>query len=169
MDPEDLREVISAYQKCVAETVRRFDGFVAKYMGDGVLAYFGYPQAHEDDAERAVRAGLETAPGSSWTPSWALSTRALSNARTLISHEQFVVKLQLFIIERHCVIKLINNKHQKITMAAINTNKSPVTTGNPKSMTSPCESVDSQPDGRSLRVDLACYSRAIPVADRIAS
>jgi class 3 adenylate cyclase len=59
MDPEDLREVISVYQKCVAETVRRFGGFVAKYMGDGVLVYFGYPQAHEDDAERAVRAGLE--------------------------------------------------------------------------------------------------------------
>ena len=59
MDPEDLREVISAYQKCVAETVRRFGGFVAKYMGDGVLIYFGYPQAHEDDADRAVRAGLE--------------------------------------------------------------------------------------------------------------
>jgi class 3 adenylate cyclase/predicted ATPase len=59
MDPEDLREVISAYQKCVAETVRRFGGFVAKYMGDGVLVYFGYPQAHEEDAERAVRAGLE--------------------------------------------------------------------------------------------------------------
>src|ERR1700719_1694743 len=58
MDPEDLREVISAYQRCVAETVRRFGGFVAKYMGDGVLVYFGYPQAHEDDAERAVRAGL---------------------------------------------------------------------------------------------------------------
>ena len=59
MDPEDLREIISAYQKCVAETVQRFGGFVAKYMGDGVLVYFGYPQAHEDDAERAVRAGLE--------------------------------------------------------------------------------------------------------------
>jgi class 3 adenylate cyclase len=59
MDPEDLREVISAYQKCVTETVGRFGGFVAKYMGDGVLIYFGYPQAHEDDAERAVRAGLE--------------------------------------------------------------------------------------------------------------
>jgi predicted ATPase/class 3 adenylate cyclase len=59
MDPEDLREVISAYQKCVAETVQRFGGFVAKYMGDGVLVYFGYPRAHEDDAERAVRAGLE--------------------------------------------------------------------------------------------------------------
>jgi class 3 adenylate cyclase len=59
MDPEDLREVISTYQKCVAETVQRFGGFVAKYMGDGVLFYFGYPQAHEDDAERAVRAGLE--------------------------------------------------------------------------------------------------------------
>jgi class 3 adenylate cyclase len=59
MDPEDLRDVISAYQKCVAETVHRFDGLVARYMGDGVLVYFGYPQAHEDDAERAVRAGLE--------------------------------------------------------------------------------------------------------------
>jgi class 3 adenylate cyclase len=59
MDPEDLREVISAYQKCVADVVQRFGGFVAKYMGDGVLVYFGYPQAHEDDAERAVRAGLE--------------------------------------------------------------------------------------------------------------
>src|SRR4249920_3041736 len=56
MDPEDLREVISTYQNCVAETVH---GFVAQYMGDGALVYFGYPQAHEDDAERAVRAGLE--------------------------------------------------------------------------------------------------------------
>jgi class 3 adenylate cyclase/predicted ATPase len=60
MDPEDLRKIISAYQNCVAETVRRFGGFVAKYLGDGVLVYFGYPQAHEDDAERSVRAGLET-------------------------------------------------------------------------------------------------------------
>ena len=59
MDPEDLREVISAYQKCVTDTIGRFGGFVAKYMGDGVLIYFGYPQAHEDDAERAVRGGLE--------------------------------------------------------------------------------------------------------------
>src|SRR6516164_5542809 len=59
LDPEDLRGVISAYQRCVAETVRQFGGFVAKYMGDGVLVYFGYPQAHEDDAEQAVRAGLE--------------------------------------------------------------------------------------------------------------
>src|SRR5262245_57605155 len=59
MDPEDLREVISAYQKCVAETVQHFGGFVARYVGDGVLVYFGYPHAHEDDAERAVRAGLE--------------------------------------------------------------------------------------------------------------
>src|SRR5947207_6306342 len=59
MDPEDLREVISAYQNRVTETVRRFNGFVAKYLGDGVLIYFGYPHAHEDDAEQAVRAGLE--------------------------------------------------------------------------------------------------------------
>jgi class 3 adenylate cyclase len=59
IDPEDLREVISAYQKCVADTVQRCGGFVAKFLGDGVLVYFGYPMAHEDDAERAVRAGLE--------------------------------------------------------------------------------------------------------------
>ena len=63
MDPEDLREIISAYQKCVAETVRRFGGFVAKYMGDGVLIYFGYPEAHEHDAESAVRAGLQVVAG----------------------------------------------------------------------------------------------------------
>jgi len=58
LDPEDLREVIGRYHACVAETVSRFDGFVAKYMGDGVLVYFGYPHAHEDDADQAVRAGL---------------------------------------------------------------------------------------------------------------
>ena len=58
LDPEDLRDVIGAYHRAVAEVIARFDGFVAKYMGDGVLAYFGYPRAHEDDAERAVRAGL---------------------------------------------------------------------------------------------------------------
>ena len=58
LDPEDLREVIGAYHRAVAEIVAGFDGFVSRYMGDGVLAYFGYPQAHEDDAERAVRAGL---------------------------------------------------------------------------------------------------------------
>jgi class 3 adenylate cyclase len=61
MDPEDLREVISVYQKCVAETVGQFGGFVARYLGDGALVYFGYPHAHEDDAERAVRAGLDLA------------------------------------------------------------------------------------------------------------
>src|SRR6516164_6354151 len=76
MDPEDLREVISAYQKCVAETVGRFGGFVAQYMGDGVLVYFGYPQAHEDDAERAVRAGLELVPAvSSFKTGAALQAR----------------------------------------------------------------------------------------------
>src|ERR1700751_5655311 len=57
-DPEDLRELIGDYHRVVAATIGRFDGFVAKYMGDGVLIYFGYPHAHEDDAERAVRAGL---------------------------------------------------------------------------------------------------------------
>src|SRR6516165_8050669 len=59
LDPEDLREIIGVYHRCVADTVGRFGGFVANYMGDGVLVYFGYPQSHEDDAERAVQAGLE--------------------------------------------------------------------------------------------------------------
>src|SRR6516225_6031494 len=60
-DPEELREEIRAYQNTVSAVVARYDGFVAKFMGDGVLVYFGYPRAHEDDAERAVRAGLEIA------------------------------------------------------------------------------------------------------------
>ena len=59
MDPEDLREVIAAYRKCAAETVRHLGGFVSQYLGDGVVVFFGYPQAHEDDAERAVLAGLQ--------------------------------------------------------------------------------------------------------------
>jgi class 3 adenylate cyclase len=58
LDPEDLREVIGAYHRCIADTVGRYEGFVAKYMGDGVLVYFGWPRAHENAAEQAVRAGL---------------------------------------------------------------------------------------------------------------
>ncbi len=58
LDPEDLREVVRAYQAVCAELIARFDGHIAQYLGDGLLVYFGYPQAHEDDAQRAVRAGL---------------------------------------------------------------------------------------------------------------
>jgi class 3 adenylate cyclase/predicted ATPase len=86
MDPEDLREIISAYQKSVAETVRPFGGFVAQYMGDGVLVYFGYPKAHEDDPERAVQAGLaliEAVAG--------LKTRALLRTRVGIATGLVVV------------------------------------------------------------------------------
>ena len=61
LDPEDMREVIRAYQDACSGAIARYDGFVAKFMGDGVLAYFGFPRAHEDDAERAVRAGLDIA------------------------------------------------------------------------------------------------------------
>jgi class 3 adenylate cyclase len=86
LDPEDLREVIGAYHKCVAEIVRRFGGFVAQYLGDGVLAYFGYPQAHEDDAERAVRAGLELI----WTVA-GVSTRASLQTRVGIATGLVVV------------------------------------------------------------------------------
>src|SRR5215472_16384454 len=59
MDPEDLRDVIASYQYRCSAAIRRYDGFVAKYMGDGILVYFGYPRAHEDEAERSVRAGLD--------------------------------------------------------------------------------------------------------------
>ena len=86
MDPEDLREVISAYQKSVTETVRRFGGFVARYLGDGVLVYFGYPQAHEDDAERAVRAGLALIGAVG-----GLKTRALLQTRVGIATGLVVV------------------------------------------------------------------------------
>src|SRR5260370_31358144 len=58
LDPEDLREVIGPYHRCVAQVVAQFDGFVAQHVGDGVLIYFGYPWAHEDDAERAARSRL---------------------------------------------------------------------------------------------------------------
>src|SRR5215831_13800684 len=61
LDPEDLREVMRSYQEAVAEVIRPFDGYIARYLGDGLLIYFGYPWAHEDDAQRAVRAGLATA------------------------------------------------------------------------------------------------------------
>jgi class 3 adenylate cyclase/predicted ATPase len=80
MDPEDLREIVTAFQKCVAETVGRFGGFVALYMGDGVLAYFGYPQAQEDDAERAVQAGLALIPAVA-----GLKTRASLQTRVGIA------------------------------------------------------------------------------------
>jgi class 3 adenylate cyclase/predicted ATPase len=86
MDPEDLRELISAYQKCVTQAVHRFGGFVAQYMGDGVLVYFGYPEAHEDDAERAVRAGLELI-----AEVFALKTPALLQTRVGIATGLVVV------------------------------------------------------------------------------
>src|SRR3546814_3857123 len=58
-EPEDLRTIVRAYQDACAGVVARLEGYIARYMGDGVLVYFGFPRAHEDDAERAVRAGLE--------------------------------------------------------------------------------------------------------------
>ena len=58
LDPEDFREVVRAYHQACTEMIQRFDGYVAQYLGDGVLAYFGYPVAHEDGAQRAVRTGL---------------------------------------------------------------------------------------------------------------
>jgi class 3 adenylate cyclase len=61
LDPEDMRVVITAYQNACSDVIGRYEGHVAKFMGDGVLAYFGYPRAHEDDTERAIRAGLELA------------------------------------------------------------------------------------------------------------
>jgi class 3 adenylate cyclase/tetratricopeptide (TPR) repeat protein len=68
LDPEDLREVIRTYQACVATTIQQFDGFIARYVGDGVLIYFGWPEARETDAERAVRAGLAVATAVSEAP-----------------------------------------------------------------------------------------------------
>ena len=59
LDPEDYRDVVRAYQATCAAVIQRFDGYIAQYLGDGLLVYFGYPQAHEDDAQRAAWVGLE--------------------------------------------------------------------------------------------------------------
>ncbi len=63
LDAEDLRRVVRAYQAAASQAIDRYAGHIAQYLGDGLLVYFGYPQAHEDDAERAVRAGLEIIQG----------------------------------------------------------------------------------------------------------
>jgi hypothetical protein len=110
MDPEDLREVISAYQKCVAATVQRFGGFVAKYMGDGVLVYVGYPQAHEDDAERAVGAGLVSATAvTALKPSAPLQTRASERhfGTATLGHREGRIDRAFFFIERSTFAKLV--------------------------------------------------------------
>ena len=91
LDPEDLREVVRAYQETCAKVIARFEGHIAQYLGDGLLVYFGYPLAHEDDAQRAVRAGLGVlealgqlnarlprSGGCSWLCAWA-STPAWSS------------------------------------------------------------------------------------------
>ena len=67
LDPEDLREVVRAYQEMAAAVIQRLDGSIAQYLGDGILVYFGYPQAHEDDARRAVQAGSTSSKN--WTRS----------------------------------------------------------------------------------------------------
>src|SRR5215831_18718777 len=59
LDPEDWRDVVRAYQQVCTEVIQRYEGYIAQYLGDGLLVYFGYPQAHEEDAHRAVRAGLD--------------------------------------------------------------------------------------------------------------
>ena len=75
LDPEDLREVVRAYQDTCAKVIQRFEGHIAQYLGDGLLVYFGYPQAHEDDAQRAVRAGLGCwRPMGRSIPAWPRST-----------------------------------------------------------------------------------------------
>jgi hypothetical protein len=99
LDPEDLRGIIGAYHRCVTEIVESFCGFVARYMGDGVLVYFGYPQAHEDDAERATRCGLalvdrcrgsigpkSSTPGSGLPPGWLSLAARLPSMMSLAIH-----------------------------------------------------------------------------------
>jgi class 3 adenylate cyclase len=73
LDPEDLRAVVRAYQDTCAKVIARYEGYIAQYLGDGLLVYFGYPLAHEDDAQRAVRAGLGSRPDSA-RPTWKRSS-----------------------------------------------------------------------------------------------
>ena len=91
-DPEDAREVLAAYRACVVEVVKRFDGLIAQYLGDGVLIYFGYPQAHEDDTARAVRTGLDVVKA---VRALKLRTNVRLNARVGIATGLVVVGEQM--------------------------------------------------------------------------
>jgi class 3 adenylate cyclase len=116
MDPEDLREVISAYQNCVAETVQRCGGFVAKYMGDGVLIYFGYPQTHEDDTERAVRAGLELVGAVSGLKSHAPLQTRVGIATGLVVVGDRKVRLCISVRPRSTTISMLWTRLEKKTV-----------------------------------------------------
>src|SRR5207237_1246817 len=91
LDPEDLREVVRAYQAACAEVIQRFDGHIAQYLGDGLLVYFGYPLAHEDDAQRAVRAGLGIVEALSQLNSRLTQERGVALAVRLGIHTGLVV------------------------------------------------------------------------------
>src|ERR1700680_1206090 len=91
MDPEDLRDVIASFQNRCSAAIRRYDGFVAKYMGDGILVYFGYPRVHEDEAERSARAGLAIGEGTASetavvgeTPNLAARLQALAQPNQIV-------------------------------------------------------------------------------------
>ena len=84
MDPEDLRDVITSFQTRCAEAVKRYDGFVAKYMGDGILVYFGYPRAHEDEVERSARAALDIVAAMADLNAAVLLGRRASNSRSAL-------------------------------------------------------------------------------------
>jgi len=83
LDPEDYREVIAAYHRAIAKIIAESDGFVSRYLGDGVLVYFGYPQAHEDDAERAGRAGLACIDAVGRTANNPLIDRMITRFRSI--------------------------------------------------------------------------------------
>jgi hypothetical protein len=116
MDPEDLREVIAAYRKCTAETVRHLGGFVSQYLGDGVLVFFGYPQAHEDDAERAVRAGLQL------VAQWRVSGRGLRCKRGLASPPDWSWsgKLPMRVVRKSAVSSVRRRTSRRVCKAAPN-------------------------------------------------
>ena len=91
LDPEDYREVVRAYQAACAAVIQRFDGHIAQYLGDGLLVYFGYPQAHEDDAQRAVRTGLEILDALAVLPARLVADKGLRLAVRLGIHTGLVV------------------------------------------------------------------------------
>ena len=91
LGPEDYRELVRAYQIACADAIQRFDGYIAQYLGDGLLVYFGYPQAHEDDAQRAVRAGLEILDAMAPLKAWLAADKGLRLAVRLGIHTGLVV------------------------------------------------------------------------------
>jgi TOMM system kinase/cyclase fusion protein len=119
LDPEDMRQLMQEYQEACAKVIKRFEGYIAKYLGDGILVYFGYPKAHEDDAQRAVRAGLEIVGAMSSASNAQPSTRAIHELPLPDSRLQQPIQVRIGIHTGLVVAGEMGIKEKRETMAIV--------------------------------------------------